>query len=181
MKAIVPLATGFEEIEFSVIVDVLRRAAIDTTTAGLSDGFVEGAHGIKIIPDISIDKIDPSYFDVLVLPGGYPGFENLGKDKRILGLVREMDKASKYVTAICGSPSVLSRAGILKGRKATIHPGARDMLTDAQHMDDRVVVDGKLITSQGPGTAIEFSMKLVEILLGQDKVQELNSEILARL
>jgi 4-methyl-5(b-hydroxyethyl)-thiazole monophosphate biosynthesis len=181
MKVIVPLTDGFEEIEFSTIVDILRRAEMDVTTAGLKEGVIEGAHGVKVMADTSIDKINPGHFDIVVLPGGYPGFVNLGQDERVVNLVREMDKASKYVTAICGSPSVLSKAGILKGRKATIHPAVRDMLTDAEHVDERVIADGKLITSQGPGTAMEFSMKLVEILVGKDKVEEVNGEVLARL
>jgi len=181
MKVVVPLVDGFEEIEFSTMVDILRRAEMDVTTAGLKEGLIEGAHRVKVMPDTSIDKITPGDFDLIVLPGGYPGFENLGKDERVLNLVREMDRGGKYVTAICGAPSVLSKAGILKGRKATIHPAVEEMLTDAQHVDERVVVDGRLITSQGPGTAMEFSMKLVEVLVGKDKMEEVNREVLARL
>jgi 4-methyl-5(b-hydroxyethyl)-thiazole monophosphate biosynthesis len=181
MKAVVPLVDGFEEVEFSTIVDILRRAGIDVATTGLKEGSIEGAHRVKVVPDTSIDKINAGDFNVIVLPGGYPGFVNLGQDERVLDLVREMDKAGKYVTAICGSPSVLSKAGILKGRKATIHPAAREMLADAQYVNGRVIVDGKLITSQGPGTAMEFSMKLVEILAGKDKMEEVNGEVLAKL
>ena len=99
----------------------------------------------------------------------------------MLDLVGEMDKAGKYVAAICGAPSVLSKAGILKGRKATIHPAVKKMLTDAQYVNERVVVDGKLVTSQGPGTAMEFSMKLIEVLVGEDKMKEVNGEVLASL
>ncbi|MEA3254122.1 MAG: DJ-1 family glyoxalase III [Chloroflexota bacterium] len=181
MKAVVPLAEGFEEIEFNSIVDVLRRAGIEVVTASLKEGLIEGSHGIKVMPDTSIDNINPEQFDVIVIPGGDPGFVNLGKDRRVLKLVRELDKAGKYVTAICGGPVVLSLAGIIKGRRVTSHPGARGLLTDAQYVEERVVVDGRLITSQGPGTAMEFAMKLVEILMGKDKVQELNSGLLARL
>ncbi len=180
-KVIVPLAEGFEEIEFSTIVDILRRAEIEVTTAGLKEGKIKGAYGVEVIPDTSIDKINPSDFDVIVLPGGYPGFVNLGEDGRVLKLVEEMDSKNKHITAICGAPSVLSKAGVIKGKKATIHPGGIEFLTDAQYLNERVVVDGRLITSQGPGTAMEFSMKLVEVLAGKSKVEEVNKEVLAKL
>ena len=181
MRVLVPLVDGFEEIEFSTIVDILRRADLEVITAGLKEGAIEGAHRIKVIPDTSIGKVNAGDFDVIVLPGGYPGFVNLGKDKRVLGLVREMHGKNKYVAAICGAPSVLSEAGILEGRKATIHPGVQDMLTGAQHVDERVVVDGRIITSQGPGTAMEFSMKLVEVLVGKSRLKQINEEVLANL
>ena len=181
MKIIVPLADGFEEIEFSTIVDILRRAGADVITAGLKEGAIEGGHGVKMIPDLSIDKINPDDFDVVVLPGGSPGFANLRKDERVLGLVKKMYDKDKYVTAICGAPSVLSKAGVLKKRKATIHPTCKEMLGDARYVDERVVIDGKIITSQGPGTAMEFSMKLVEVLFGKEKMEEVNGEVLARL
>jgi 4-methyl-5(b-hydroxyethyl)-thiazole monophosphate biosynthesis len=89
-----------------------------------------------------------------------------------------MDAAGKWVAAICGAPSVLSKAGILRGRKATIHPGVKNMLTDARYVAQRVIVDGNLITSQGPGTAVEFSIKLVEVLAGKEKAKEISSAIL---
>ena len=181
MKVLIPLADGFEEIEFSTIVDILRRAEIDVTVAGLKEGAIEGAHGVKAIPDTTIDKTNASDFDVIVLPGGYPGYEKLGEDRRVLKLVQEMQAEDKIVAAICGAPSVLSKAGILKGRTATIYPSVKDMLIDTQYVDARVVVDGKIITSQGPGTAMEFSLKLVELLAGKNKMVEISQEVLARL
>jgi 4-methyl-5(b-hydroxyethyl)-thiazole monophosphate biosynthesis len=181
MKIIVPLAEGFEEIEFSTIVDILRRAGADVITVGLKEGAIEGRSGIKMIPDFSIDKINPDEFDIVVLPGGSPGFINLGNDERVINLVRELYRKDKYVTAICGAPSVLSKAGVLKKRKATIYPGCKEMLGDAKYLDERIVIDRKIITSQGPGTAMEFSMKLVEVLFGREKMEEVNGEVLARL
>ncbi|MCL0047886.1 DJ-1/PfpI family protein [Dehalococcoidia bacterium] len=181
MRVLVPLVEGFEEIEFSTIVDILRRAELEVITAGLKEGVIDGSHGVKVIPDTLIDRVSAGDFDVIVLPGGYPGFVNLGKDERVLELVREMHGKNKYVAAICGAPSVLSKAGILEGRKATIHPGVKDMLSGAQHVDERVVVDGRIITSQGPGTAMEFSMKLVEVLVGKPRVEQINGEVLANL
>jgi len=180
MRVVVPLVEGFEEIEFNTIVDILRRAEIEIIIAGLKEGLIEGARKVKVMPDTSIDKINPHDFDAIVLPGGYPGFVNLGKDERVLRLVQEMDRAGKYIAAICGAPAVLSKAGILKGKKATIHPAVKEQLTDAQYVDERVTVDGKLITSQAPGTAMEFALKLVEIFAGKDKMSKIKVDVLAK-
>jgi 4-methyl-5(b-hydroxyethyl)-thiazole monophosphate biosynthesis len=181
VKIAVLFTEGFEEIEFCSIVDILRRAGIDVTTFSLIKGAVKGSHGIEVMADSLIDEIKAGDFDGIVLPGGYPNFVKLGEDERVLKLVREMDAAGKCVAAICGAPSVLSKAGILRGRKATIYPGVKDMLTDAHYVAERVIVDGNLITSQGPGTAIEFSIKLVEALKGKKKAKEVSAEILAGL
>ena len=180
MKVVVPLAEGFEEIEFSTIVDILRRAGIDVTAAGLKGGTINGAHGIRVTPDTVIDKVSADDFDVIILPGGNPGFANLGQSERVLKLVREMYDKNKYVTAICGAPSVLAKAGVIKGKRATIYPGMEDTLTGVQCSDGRVVVDGKIITSQGPGTAMEFAIKLVEILAGKSKAEAVTTEVLAK-
>lgn len=181
MKIVVLMVEGFEEIEFNTIVDILRRAEMDVTVAGLKDGLITGSHQVKVMPDCSIDQVNPDDFDAVVLPGGYPGFVNLGEDERVLKLVCDMHKTDKYIAAICGAPSVLAKAGILKGKKATIHPLVKEMLIDARFMEDRVVVDGKLITSQAPGTAMEFAMKLVAIMAGEDRMREVNKEVLAKL
>lgn len=157
----------------------MRRAGVDVTTFGLVEGAIEGSHGIKVMADSSVDEIKADDFDGIVLPGGYPNFVKLGEDERALKLVREMDAAGKCVAAICGAPSVFSKAGVLRGRKATIHPGVKDALIDAHYVAERVIVDENLITSQGPGTAIEFSIKLVEVLIGKEKAKEVSAEIIA--
>jgi len=180
MKVIVPLAEGFEEIEFSTIVDILRRAGIAVTVAGLKEGVIEGAHGIRLTPDTLIDKVDADDFDVIVLPGGYPGYVNLGTSEKVLKLVTEMHERNKYVTAICAAPSVLAKAGVIQGKRATIFPGMEDTLAGAQHSQERVVVDGRIITSQGPGTAMEFAIKLVEVLAGKNKAEEVTRSVLAK-
>jgi len=179
MKVIVPLAEGFEEIEFITVVDILRRAEIEVVTAGLKENPIEGAHRVLVMADVSMDEIEPGDFNGVILPGGFPGFRNLGEDERVLDLVREMDRAGKYVAAICGAPSVLVKAGVVEGKKATIHPAGRGDLRDDQYADDRVVVDGKLITSKAAGSALEFALKLVEVLAGEEKMWALKGEILA--
>ncbi len=180
MKVIIPLAEGFEEIEFVTVADILRRANLEVVIAGLKDGPINGAHGIKMMPDLTLDKIKAEDFDALVLPGGAPGFVNLGNDKRVLELIREMDRTGKYVFAICAAPSVLIKAGILKGRKATVSPsGKAQMAACTQYVDERVAVAGKLVTSQSPGNAMEFALKLVEILAGAEEMRKIKAQTLA--
>ncbi len=197
MKVVVPMAEGFEEIEFVTIVDILRRAEVEVVTASLGKrngdgsarrggaadedevGAVRGSHGIRIVPDAALEDIDPEDFDAVVLPGGYPGFVHLGEDERVLDLVRRMDGLGKYVAAICGAPSVLIKAGVVEGRRATIHPAGRKDLSDEQYVDDRVVVSGKLVTSKAAGTAMEFALRLVGEFAGTERMRRLAEEILA--
>jgi 4-methyl-5(b-hydroxyethyl)-thiazole monophosphate biosynthesis len=177
-NAVLLLAVGFEEIEAISIVDTLRRAGIEVTIAGLQAGAIEGAHGVKVVPDTTIEQqIEVKKFDAVILPGGNPGYLNLGKDHRVLDAVKNAFELGKIVAAICAAPSVLAQAGILKGKQATIYPGMEHTLTGAKHIDERVVVDGKLVTSQGPGTAVEFGVKLVEILAGEKRARELKDEL----
>ncbi len=180
MKILVPLAEGFEEIEAVNVIDILRRADVEVVTAGLKEGLVEGSHKIKVLPDTILDKIDYRDFDGLVLPGGAPGFVNLGNDERILKMAREMDEKGKVVAAICAAPSVLIKAGVLQGRKATVSPsGKAQVQACANFSEERVVVDGNLVTSRSPGTALEFALKLVEVLAGEEKMLEVKAQTLA--
>lgn len=180
MRILMPLVEGFEEIEAITVIDILRRAQIDVVVAGLREGAIEGSHKIKVLPDTSMEKVDSKDFDGVILPGGYPGYVNLGKDERILNMVKEMDRAGKYVAAICCAPYVLIKAGVLQGRKATVSPsGKKEVSVSAQYCEDRVVVDRNLITSQSPGTAMEFALKLVEILAGEDAMKEVKAQTLA--
>ena len=179
MAVVVFLATGFEEIEAMGIVDTLRRAGIEVVIAGLQTGAIEGGHGVKVVPDRQIEEVNIEDFDAVVLPGGSPGYVNLGNDKRVLDAVRKAFELGKVVAAICAAPSVLAKAGILEGKKATIYPGLENALDGAKHINERVVVDGKIITSQGPGTALEFGVKLVEILVGEKSARELKDSLVA--
>jgi len=180
MRILVPLADGFEEIEAICVIDILRRAEIEVVTAGLKDGLAEGSHKVKVLPDTTLEKIDYQDFDGLVLPGGSPGFINLGNDQRILNMAREMDRAGKCVAAICAAPSVLIKAGVLQGRTATVSPSGKAQVTAcADFREDRVVVDGNLITSRAPGTALEFALKLVEVLAGKEKMEQVKAQTMA--
>ena len=175
VKAVLLLATGFEEIETMSIVDTLRRAGVEVVIAGLQDGTTEGSRGVNIIPDGSIDDIVIEEFDAVILPGGSPGYINLGRDRRVLDLVTKAFDKGLIVAAICGAPTVLADLGILRGKRATVFPGKEADLTGAEPVNERVVVDGTVVTSQGPGTAIEFGVKLVELLVGKQSAQEVKA------
>jgi 4-methyl-5(b-hydroxyethyl)-thiazole monophosphate biosynthesis len=180
MRVLVPLAEGFEEIEAISVIDILRRAEIEVVTAGLKEGLAEGSHKVKVLPDTTLEKVDWHDFDGLVLPGGAPGFVNLGNDQRILDLAREMNRAGKCVAAICAAPSILIKAGVLQGRKATVSPsGKAQVQACADFREDRVVVDKNLITSRAPGTALEFALKLVEELAGREKMEQVKAQTMA--
>jgi len=180
MRVLVPLAEGFEEIEAISVIDILRRAEIEVVTAGLKDGLAEGSHKVKVLPDTTLEKVDWHDFDGLVLPGGAPGFVNLGNDQRILDMAQEMNQAGKCVAAICAAPSVLIKAGVLQGRKATVSPsGKAQVQACADFREDRVVVDKNLITSRAPGTALEFALKLVEALAGREMMEQVKAQTMA--
>jgi len=175
MKVLVPLADGFEEIETATIVDVLRRAGIDVTLAGLVSSIVQGAHGIKILADKKLSDIDPENFDAIVLPGGNPGYINLSNSSTVIKIIKDFDQKKKIIGAICGAPLVLVKAGVLNNKAATCYPGLEKNLPKPR--EGKVVVDNNIITSKSPGTAIEFALKLVEILLGKKKVEKIREEL----
>lgn len=171
---LVPLAEGFEEIEAVAIIDVLRRAGLAVKVAGLTGKTVTGSHGIALLADCTLDEVDAGSLAMIVLPGGQPGTNNLERDPRVLALVRELEASGRRVGAICAAPKVLAAAGILEGREATSHPGVRGELRGARVVEDpRVVRAGRVITSQGPGTALEFALAIVEDLCGGAKAREL--------
>ena len=182
MKVLLPLATGFEEIEALTVVDILRRGDVEVVTASLdASALVEAAHGVKVVPDISLSAIDPFEFDAIVLAGGNPGYINLRNDATVLEVVKKMYEAGKIIAAICGAPTTPSDLGILKERVVTSHPSVKDEIEAREYSEDRVVVDEKLITSRSPGTAMEFAFKLLEVMKGCDVAEAVNGGVLARL
>jgi len=176
MKALVLLAEGFEEIEATAIVDVLRRAGVTVTTAALGASPVRGSHGIALVADRALDGLEADAFDAVVLPGGMPGAKNLKEDPRVLRLVAKAAHDGKVVAAVCAGPIALAAAGVLAGRRATAYPGYE--LEGARFSEERVVVDDNVITSRGPGTAIEFSLALVDKLVGAARAEQLRRDML---
>ena len=176
-KVLIPLAQGCEEIEAITAIDILRRAGIEVVSAGLDAQPVRASRGTVIIPDTTLEAALKHEYDMVLLPGGQPGSNNLKADARILDLVQRMAQQGKYVAAICAAPSVLATAGLLDDKRATSFPGALDAFPQVQQQQAAVVEDGKLITSRGPGTAMDFALILVERLLGKAKRQEVEAEL----
>lgn len=177
-KVLLPLADGFEEVEAVTIIDVLRRAGIEVTVAGLHSGPVEGAHRVKVVPDAPIGTIAPDDFDMIVLPGGQPGSDNLNADERVRGLIQDFHKKGKLIGAICAAPYVLAAAGILDGKRATSFPAYSGKLGGAIYQEKNVVEDGKIMTSRGPGTAVCFALAIVEKLVGKQKADTVKAAML---
>ena len=177
-KVAIILAPGFEEIEAVAPIDILRRAGVEVIIAGLTGEPVPSARNVKIVPDVTVDSLDPAELDLVILPGGAGGVENLKKDERVKRLINSMMERNKKVAAICAAPTALVAYGVLGDRKATVYPSLKNNLGTATYVDERVVVDEGVITSQGPGTAIDFGLKLVEILLGYEKAKEVAERLL---
>jgi 4-methyl-5(b-hydroxyethyl)-thiazole monophosphate biosynthesis len=171
-RVLVPLAQGCEELEAITVIDLLRRAEIEVVTAGLETGPVTASRGTRLIPDRVLDDVIDESFDMIVLPGGQPGSDNLRDDPRIARLLRRASDAGAYTAAICAAPKVLGAAGLLDGKRATSFPGVLDAskFTQTQLLDEPVVVDGKLITSRGPGTAMDFALELIALLAGEERL-----------
>ncbi|MEA2102714.1 MAG: DJ-1 family glyoxalase III [Thermodesulfobacteriota bacterium] len=173
-KALVPIADGTEELEAITLVDVLRRAGADLTIASVKKGLsVRAAHDTMITADKSIRECRQTY-DLIVLPGGMPGAENLRDDPDLTKMLKEQATSGRYYAAICASPAiVLGHHGLLQNKKATAYPGFMESPATG-----RVVKDENCITSQGPATAFEFALRLTEILFGSPMAQQVAKEML---
>lgn len=176
-SVLVPLAQGCEELEAVTVVDLLRRAGIEVITAGLDAQPVRASRGMLLVADTTLDTALQQEFDMVVLPGGLPGADHLRDDPRVIELVKKMAANNRYTAAICAAPRVLAHAGLLDGKRATSYPGALDIdaVPDIDYQEVPVVTDGKVITSRGPGTAMDFALTLIETLAGRDKRDEVEA------
>ncbi|NOR52315.1 MAG: DJ-1 family protein [Gammaproteobacteria bacterium] len=179
-SVLVPLAPGFEELEAVTIIDLLVRAGIEVVSAGLAPGAVKASRGVVINPDMDLDEALTRDFDMVVLPGGLPGADHLNSDLRIQKLIKTMADSGKYTAAICAAPRVLANLGLLEGKSATSYPGTLEQmeLNNTQISQQSVVCDGNVITSRGPGTAMDFALTLIEILVSRDKRDEVAKGLL---
>ena len=184
-KAYIFLATGFEEIEAVSVIDVLRRAGVGIVAVAIPEEpdecWVEGAHGISMFGDNVFEETDFSDGDMLILPGGQPGTNNLNAHKKLKKLIQTYYFQKKHIAAICAAPSILGEMGLLNGKRAVCYPGYENHLIGAEIAEnERVVVADNIITSKGPGTAIEFALKLVEILAGQEMAEKLRNGMIVK-
>ena len=175
--AVVPLADGFEEIEAITVIDILRRAGIKVTVAGVDAASATGSHGIRVECDtvFAADTCDGA--DALVLPGGMPGSRRLRESAPVRDAVIRMATQGRLIGAICAAPTVLEACGILRGRRATSHPDHAHEMRDCRYEETAVVEDGNVITSRGAGTSIDFAAALVRRLAGEDTARDILARI----
>lgn len=177
-KVLIPLANGCEELEAVTLIDLLRRAQIEVITASLDDDLnITASRGVKLIADTSLSAVLTEDFDMIVLPGGQPGTNNLNADKRIHSLLQNMADKHCWIAAICAAPLVLAHAGILNGFQAVAYPGVlqAERWPEIQLRDADVVIDGYIITSRGPGTAMDFALTLIEQLTDAETRSEVTA------
>lgn len=178
-KVLVPLAEGFEELEAITIIDLLRRAGFDVISAGLDDQPVRASRKNVIIPDTSIDKVMQDQFDLIVLPGGLPGADNLRDDENVQTLIKRQHRNDKLIGAICAAPKALAAADILEGKTITCYPGALDQIDSSGFSISRknIEIDGNIVTSRGPGTAMDFALELIEQLADRELRQTISNQL----
>ena len=172
------LAPGFEEAEALVPADLLRRAKIETALVSVTGESVPGSHGITVTADTDLDGVDLSGADMVVLPGGGPGFKNLGKEPRVEELVRSAAEKGLWVAAICAAPTLLGKWGLLTGKEAVCYPGMEEGLAGARvRASSGVVTDGRIITGRAAGSAFDFGLALIEALEGEGAAQQVRNGI----
>ena len=178
-RVLVPLAQGCEELEAITITDLLTRAGVDVTTAGLDENPVTASRGTRIIPDTSIEKVLDQQYDLVVLPGGLPGADHLRDNAHVQALIRKQAADGKYIGAICAAPKALAEAGLLDGKTATAYPGVLEALGNNQiHVKNSALeIDGNIVTSRGPGTAMDFALTLIELLEGLSRRTEVERQL----
>ena len=183
MKRIaVLLADGFEEVEAITPIDFLRRVGVEVIIVGVTGSLVTGGHGIRVGSDTGIDQVTDEFIssmDAVLVPGGTGGAENIAANDRAMGLIRDCLDTGKLVAALCAAPGVVLGAnGLLTGRRFTCYPGFETRVEGGEFSEDRVVVDGNVITSRGPGTAAEFALAGIRYLVGEEASSNLHQRTL---
>ncbi len=178
-KVLVILADGFEEIEAVTVVDILRRAEIDTVTCALKEGLVESARGMRMAADTEISKIDANEFDMIVLPGGLVGAKNIDENEDVQNIIKKYMREERFIAAICASPYMLAKSGQIKNCMMTCYPTFKGIVEQlCEYQLAEVVVDENIITSRGPATAPEFAFTIVELLKSENTAQKLREGML---
>lgn len=180
LKVAVIVADGFEEIETVTVVDMLRRAEISVQLISIGERILTGSRKIRLESDIPLTAMDPNQFDAVVIPGGQPGVDHLKANPIVLENLRRINQKKAWIASLCAGPLVLKEAGILKGIFHTSYPGVAGFFDEKYYRHERVVVDQNFITSRSPGTALEFSLVLIEKLGLKEKARELSKTVLAQ-
>jgi len=180
LNVLVPLAQGCEELEAVTITDLLTRAGMNVVTASLDEKPVQASRGMVLIANTVMDKVMDKTFDLIVLPGGLPGADHLQNDQRVQAKLKSMDAENKTIAAICAAPKALASAGLLDGKTITSYPGSLEEcnIKNSNYKEQSVVSDGNIITSRGPGTAMDFALTLIEKLLGKEKRDEVEGPLM---
>jgi len=179
-RVVVLLADGFEEVEAVTPIDFLTRAGCDVTIAGVTGEMVTGAHGVTVKSDVTVSDCTRD-FDAVVVPGGMPGASNIAESADAVALIREVYESGAILGAICAAPAVvLAPTGILDGKEATCYPGFESGFKTTKFSENRVVIDGRIVTSRGPGTAAEFAVTLAGMLAGPKAADELRTSTLQK-
>lgn len=178
-KILVPISNGFEEVEAISIVDVCRRSGIEVTTAGVEDKVLIGAHNIKIEMDTKVSEVNSNDFDMIVLPGGLPNAFTLAQNSDVQRLLKEFKEKNKKIGAICAAPYALFQADVLN-QNYTCYPSFEEKIKqNGYKYDQNVVIDGNVVTSRGPATAMEFALEIVKILKGEEVYTSVKNGLLA--
>ena len=177
MKVLVPILQGFEEIELVSIVDILRRAGLTVALAGRSESVI-GSHNITLKSECKLGEINVSEFSAIALAGGSEGMKNLCNDDFVIKAVQEINAQGRLVAAICASPIVLGKAGVLKNKFSCYPSCEREIDSNAKYCAERVIVDENIITANGPASAALFALSIVEYMLGREKHDEVARELL---
>lgn len=177
-KVLIPIANGFEEIEALAVVDILRRAEIEVILAGITPGVITSARKLAIIPDTTLDEINADDFDMVVLPGGQPGTDNLNSNPLLHTIIKQLNESGKMLCAICAAPIILAADNLLDGKRATCYPTYSNKLGNCFYDDLPTVIDGNILTSQGPGTATKFALTIVKLLSGEQVAESVTNAML---
>ena len=173
------LANGFEEMETIIPIDIIRRAKIGLITVGIGSKIIVGAHNLVVTADIEDKEVVLGKPDMIILPGGDVGANNLAESSLVKSAISYCNAEHRYIAAICAAPAIIGKMGLLRGKEATCYPGYESQLIGAKLSHKSVCVDDNIITSKGPGTAIEFALKLVELITNSATSINIKEDILA--